>query len=262
MRAEETAAWAAEILTRYYDNDIQMFLNSCDPDVLWIGPAEKQIIRTQKALKEAFAAEEHQLTFRMHDLTAIPIPAGAGAYEIVLFFRVDTFWPDGSTNWVDQRVQLTCAPRDGEMRIRLCHISNAIQYDERDRIYPVHYEETYHDEMKLVGEKRSMRICVKAVDRALLYLKPENILYIESANRHTMIHTKDQTVESVENISALRKRCGDHMVRCHESFLVNPDFVQEIRRFEVSLTDGSVLPIPEKRYTAVRAQLERSAKKE
>ena len=66
-------------------------------------------------------------------------------------------------------------------------------------------------------------------------------------------------MESVENISVLRKRCGDSMVRCHESFLVNPDFVQEIRRFEVCLTDGSVLPIPEKRYTAVRAQLERTA---
>ena len=39
-------------------------------DVLWIGPAVGQVIRTKKALVAAFAAEKHELRFAVHNLTA------------------------------------------------------------------------------------------------------------------------------------------------------------------------------------------------
>ena len=41
-------------------------------------------------------------------------------------------------------------------------------------------------------------------------------------------------------------------LRCHQSYLVNPDYITNIRRFRVTLSDGVELPIPEKKYTAFR----------
>ena len=41
-------------------------------------------------------------------------------------------------------------------------------------------------------------------------------------------------------------------LRCHQSYLVNPLYIRNIRRFKVTMTDGAELPIQEKKYTAFR----------
>ena len=48
------------------------------------------------------------------------------------------------------------------------------------------------------------------------------------------------------------KQYGDLLLRCHQSYLVNPGYIRNIRRFKLTLSDGTQLPIPEKKYTAFR----------
>ena len=142
MNVEKISKFTAELLLKYYDNDIQPFLDACADDVLWIGPAENQVIRTSRALKSAFAAEHNNLHFAVHDLKAVPLTTGSPhVCEVVLFFIVDTIWPDESVSRVKQRIHFTWVEKNGETKIRLCHISNAITYDERDHIYPMHSDE-------------------------------------------------------------------------------------------------------------------------
>jgi DNA-binding LytR/AlgR family response regulator len=52
--------------------------------------------------------------------------------------------------------------------------------------------------------------------------------------------------------SALEMEHSDLLVRCHESHLVNPRYIVSIKRFHVTLSNGKVLPIPEKKYTAFK----------
>ncbi len=246
---------SADIINQYYQNNITPFLDAFHEDALWIGPAEKQILRTRKAIREAFAREEHHLQFILHDLTLVPLPVGSRhACEIMGFYRVDTIWPDGSSNQVIQRVQLTWCLQNGEPRIRVCHISNAIAYDERDKIYPVHYAETFRT-MTLAGKARSERLSFRGLDKSLLYLNRSHILYIETNGHHTTLHTSDGDYESLDRLAAIEKRYPEYLLRSHQSYLINPEHVTQIRRFEVQLTGGTVLPIPEKKYTAVKAKL-------
>lgn len=49
MTIQDFVSLSGEILTQYYDNNITPFLDACHEDVLWIGPAEKQVIRTKKS---------------------------------------------------------------------------------------------------------------------------------------------------------------------------------------------------------------------
>ena len=76
--------------------------------------------------------------------------------EIIMFFMVDTIWPDNSMNRVNQRIHLSWIMNNEVPQIRLCHISNAISYDERDTIYPVHYDSKFRG-MPLAGVSRSER---------------------------------------------------------------------------------------------------------
>ena len=161
MQIQELADYTAQILLDYYENRIQPFLDACDEDVLWIGPAVGQVIRTKKALVAAFAAEKHELRFAVHNLTATLLPTGSShVMNILLSFLVDTFWPDGSSGRVYQRIVFTWVFHNNTPYIRLCHISNAIAYDKRDRIYPVHYEETYRDQ--LFHTKIGVKLCSMA----------------------------------------------------------------------------------------------------
>ena len=73
MTTQALLQLSADILTRYYNNEIEPFLAACHPDILWLGPADTQIIRTRESLVEAFAEEHHDLRFEMHDLVSVQI---------------------------------------------------------------------------------------------------------------------------------------------------------------------------------------------
>lgn len=256
MNIQMIADKTAEILNLYYNNEIEPFLNSCHEDVLWVGPAAKQVIRGRKNLVDAFHAEKHELKFALNNLTVLSLTTTSNTVaEIMTFMLVDTIWPDNSVSRVNQRMQFTWVEQKGVAKIRVVFISNAIEYDERDGIYPVHYDENYR-KFVLTGENRSERIYVKGIDKTILYLNLSRVIYVESIGSHTIIHTLDKQFESTENLKVLEKRYGNILLKCHESYLVNPAHVHSIRRFKMVVTGGRELPIPEKKYTAVKKTLQ------
>ena len=50
MNIQKIGDRTAELLNLYYNNDIEPFLNSCHEDVLWIGPADRQVIRHEEKI--------------------------------------------------------------------------------------------------------------------------------------------------------------------------------------------------------------------
>lgn len=263
MTTQALLQLSADIITRYYNNEIEPFLAACHPDVLWIGPANTQIIRTRETLIETFAKEHHNLRFEMHDLVTVPLMTPSSkVLEVLLFFDVDTIWPDNSMQRVKQRVQLSWVVEGVQPFIRVCHVSNALDYDDRDVIYPVHYGEDRVRVAVLSGEDRTPRIVLKGANKAMLYLRPAYIDYLETSGMHTYIHTQNDIRESTERLTAIDKRYPGLFLRCHESYLVNPDRVTEITRFHLTLINGTTLPIPEKKYTTVKKRLSEMLAKE
>ena len=65
--------------------------SSCHEDVLWIGPADRQVIRGRKNLVDAFHAEKHELKFSLNNLTVLPLATTSSTVaEIMTFMLVDT----------------------------------------------------------------------------------------------------------------------------------------------------------------------------
>ena len=126
--------------------------------------------------------------------------------------------------------------------------------NERDRIYPVHYEEIYKKNV-CSGERRTKRVIVNGVDRSLVFLDRSWIAYVESSGSHCVIYTIDGSFESVQSLKVFERRYRDMFVRCHENYLVNPEYVSRISRYRIELTYGKVIPISEKNYTAVKTKL-------
>ena len=254
MNESDLTQLTVDILTSYYNNELQPFFDYCHKDILWLGPAKDQIIRTKQTLMEAYGKETNPLRFAVNDLTATPVYIAANCMNILLTFVVDTFWPDGGSNRVFQRITFTWERKRNEPpRIRMCHVSNAIDYDTRDSIYPVHYLES-HPQMTLYTES-SKRLHFTGPNRTTLYTSPEQILYMESAGNHTRIHMFSQVFECNARLSAVCNQITEGFIRCHASYLVNPLYVQSITRFSLTMSDGRKIPVPEKKYTRVKAAL-------
>ncbi len=117
----------------------------------------------------------------------------------------------------------------------------------------MHYLEN-HAHMTLYTES-SEKLSFRGTNHSILYTSPEQILYMESIGNHTKLHMFSQVFECTERLSAIDKRLPGKFLRCHSCYLVNPLYVQSIERFALTMTDGKRIPVPEKKYTAVKAML-------
>ena len=67
---------------------------------------------------------------------------------------------------------------------------------------------------------------------------------------HTILTFSPKTI-----LPEIEKKCEGALLRIHQSYLVNPEHVSRIWRFEVELDNGMTLPVPEKKYTEIKGKL-------
>lgn len=261
MKTDEIINRTIFIITEYYKNNLQPFFECLSDDVLWIGPAERQQIQGRDRLLQTFAAEKHALTFTMGDIKALCASPHSRVKEVILHYDIYTHYPSGSTDVHDQRLHFTwretlirsAAGREYRQEVVLVHVSNAWKYDRRDTIYPVHYERV---SVHLLT-KPEHYVMVKGADTHVHRIAAERILYIETVKRtaRLLVHTESGTVTARGTLPDFERTYPDIFLRIHASYLLNPAHVRKIRRFSVILSDGTELPVPEKKYAQIKRLL-------
>ena len=261
MNQQHIADLSAELIMKYYDNDYMPFLNHMDDDALWYGPAEGQFLHGRETMIEIWNAEDHSLRFTLGNMEVVHTTSHPSFCDVMLSYHVTTHYPDNHDITLYQRLLMTWCERIAEdeygnreklPRILLCHISNPHAKHDDDVIYPTNFHEIYHSNTAL--KRSGERIHFHGLDRSDYFFLSDTIIRIEAAHggKHSVLVTADEEVEVMTSITALEKRYGHLFLRCHQSYLVNPLYIRSIRRFKLTLTDGSELPIPEKKYTAFR----------
>ena len=254
---------SVDILVKYYENNIKPFESAMDDDILWIGPLQGQMIRGKKNLVNTYTMEEHDLTFDVFDMQASVVYSTKQHCEVLLTFIVDTHYPNQSVVRCNQRILLSwqhyiehteSGKRISHDLIHNCFIANAIPADTRDTIYPVHFTDLpFSQEFTVAPNGR--HITLPGKHKQQLYLLDKQIVRIQSYKRGSKIYTLDGTFESTEAPSRIFHEYSAVLVRVHSMHLGNPLYVQSVRRFALLLQDGTELPIPEKKYTAVKREI-------
>ena len=264
MNQQHTADLSVDLIIKYYKNDYMPFLLHMDDEALWYGPAEGQFLCGREQMIRVWQAEEHNLRFSLGNMEVTHITSNNTYCNVMLSFPVTTHYPDREDITLSQRILLTWCERvteggHGEKekhpRILVCHISNPHAKHDDDTIYPNNFHEVY--QKHLAPATKGKRIHVHGIDRSDYFFLSDTIIRIEAAHggKHSIIHTADRAVEVTASVSQLEKRYGSLFLRCHQSYMVNPAYIGSIRRFKLILTDGAELPIPEKKYTAVRDRI-------
>ncbi|MDY6596188.1 LytTR family DNA-binding domain-containing protein, partial [Clostridioides difficile] len=75
-------------------------------------------------------------------------------------------------------------------------------------------------------------------------IKIENITYIEVQNKDITIHTLDNDYEIKMSMNKIEKELKKYnFIRCHKSFLININFVENVKQYVAILEDGQEIPI-------------------
>lgn len=76
----------------------------------------------------------------------------------------------------------------------------------------------------------------------------QDILYLESRLHKAKIITESKIIECGERLDQLGENLNEQFLRCHQSYIVNMNQIQELQRKEIILKNGVVIPISKKRY--------------
>lgn len=262
MIKNEIMELSYNIVSEYYNNDLELFFEFIDEDILWFGPANKQILRTKKALVEAWSKETSDLKFTMGNVTEYFVPLNTKCCCVILTFPVYTHYPDGVTHLHNQRIDLTWFERkikceNGETivapRMAKIHISNGYDLDDQDFIYAVHSKDINTNQTVITPGKR---IFFKAKDGQICNYLSDSILWIEKSDhgKHSVIHLITEDIYSNKNTDYFTENYPDVFLQPHKSYLVNPSHIKNICRFNLTLDNGVKLSIPEKKYTKFKAE--------
>lgn len=263
MNPKELQEKSLKILVKYYQNDITPFLNALHPNVLWIGPLEGQIIYTKESMVRAYSHDTNLMTFHLLNLKSRIVHATDVQCDVLMTFIVDSVYPSGEIIRCNQRILLSWtndipSKKKGnespEPLILTCFIANALPSHEKDKIYPNNFAYTPFAQ-SYISSADIIHFSAKGANHELLYLSNREVLYIESQRPGCVIHTLQNDFYCSESVSEIYKKCSDILIRNHICYLVNPLYIRSVERFFVTLSNGVVLPIPEKKYTGVKKQI-------
>lgn len=83
------------------------------------------------------------------------------------------------------------------------------------------------------------------------------IKYIEAAEKKVIFYTKEQCVGVYDNLNRLADMLEGRFIRCHRSYLINPDYVEYVDFADmiITLTEGISVPLSRSFRGAIRQSL-------
>lgn len=99
------------------------------------------------------------------------------------------------------------------------------------------------------------KVMVQGGHGSTYLLLPDEIMFIEARNMYSEIHCRTQVITAHEQLSSIHGRLPSNFLKIHRSYLVNICYVEKVERYRVRLNNGSVLPVPEKKYKDVEEKI-------
>lgn len=106
----------------------------------------------------------------------------------------------------------------------------------------------------VILEKGRMHKIV-TVDKTVYLMKENEIIYIESRHNHVVWHCINRDIVSNNSLKKIQEHLSEECVRIHRCYIVNRRHVKKVCRCEARMSNGDIIPIPYKKYVAIRERL-------
>ena len=255
------------ILAALYEHDAAPLVNRICPNFSVITEGGETIQERERLLDylERFRSDPllrlGESTFRLlepdaADESAIAQAAVAGSYR--LYTATHTPFIYSAERYATALFQRSPA---GLWQVRHLHFSHKDNQQVDDSQLPIETSRATYDYVRrILGTARKKGLLPSRIvirdGVQLHYLDPHKILYVEALGKRCTVHQLNGTLPLNTLLSEAESQLPGTFVRTHRSYLVNAEHVMSIERYQLTLSDGTKLPIPKQRYDQVRCELE------
>lgn len=90
-------------------------------------------------------------------------------------------------------------------------------------------------------------------DSAISCIDINEIYYVEVCRKNVTIYLKDSEYTTTETFTELEQRLepAGRLIKCHRSYLVNPDKIKRLTRYQIELLSGKIIPLSRSRSNEI-----------
>ncbi|WP_172807748.1 LytTR family transcriptional regulator [Christensenella intestinihominis] len=241
----------------HYARNLNAVMEWMADHVMWIGPVHSQFVFGKNEVRRILGKEQ--------DVVCM-IPDSS--YEIIygdenICITVGRLVPHTADNSeillsAVQRVTFVFTRIEGRPQVIHMHVSNDWEGIEEDETFPYKAgrEAFLHMQKRLAQQNdKAPKFSARDIYRKWHYIANRDIIYISADNYRSVIHTVHGSITVPLQLSQVEKKLPEQFVRVHRSYIVNTDYVIQIKRYSVYLYNGIKIPIPQKKYEKVKRLL-------
>lgn len=200
-----------------------------------------------------FADNPQNIRYSIGPVYTETVPHGKKQCDTLSFFERTAYYEEGPDILWHVCFHLSWV-RNETWKMSVITLSPKQDRDDRDTIYQAHPLSQLP--VNAVSPGQHDRIAFKEKDTgSLLYLSPLSIEWIEGQGHYSTIHVGNGTYTVTDPLRIIMEKTNGVLLQCHSGYAVNPYYVLEAGRFFLRVGSGKKIPVPEKKYTAVRARL-------
>lgn len=251
----------AELLTNttrdafraYHSGNLEPWSRLLSPDSVYLGSGDPILIGKNAILHHFKKYEGVHSTILSDEYHPIVQSKGCG----VVYGQIIIAMPESFESIV---TRFTMVYKISKSRLLIAHQHNSYEHqyasaaNQRAPMEMTGITQQFIRDL-LIHQEDNKKIAVSS-GMQTIYLNSNMILYVQSFGKRTEFVCADRTVSCNTSINELRETLPDIFYPVHRCYLVNVNHISAIRRFEVELVTGAVIPIPALTYTQVKKDLQ------
>lgn len=249
----------------YFDRDMDQFVKLLDENFVWIGSYDFQFTRGIEEFLKITEDEQNEVQAQVYDEEYHILSHAQNTWIVYGSFSASAWKDEETFLYTHQRATYVWnLTEDGFKLLHLhCTMSRDIPLEGQPMEGKINKGEktaldsSWFDYMLRADAKRNQkqeRILLKDSSGEIHYLLPAEILYISISYKIATVHTSSGTFCIHRSLNQLLTFMP-FLIQIHKSWLVNPIYVQQIRRYTITLSNKEELPIGKSRYTEIREVL-------
>ena len=251
------------IIACYYAKDYQPLLERVTGDCVFVGAGNMVFNGRADMLSKLPDVETAPFIFMRNARFGLIGSPAADATDAIVYgtYRCYTGPREQVLHAAKQRITVCCRLVNGIWKAYHVHSSNEWNELVGEDVFPLQISmETYRYVRGILqaGQRSGAlptRVAI-GTGKAVHYIDPVRVLYIEADGKRSLIHETDGAATSVNILlNDVQAQLPGTFLRVHRSFIVNAAQVTGIRKFMLELADGTQIPIPERRYGVVRREM-------
>ena len=254
---DEAVRLTAECLTRYWKRDYTFIFSHCAPKIVWISARQDEYLLTLDEVRENL--ETNCAAIPSCHLQHAEFQVAASCSELYVItgkYLVTTDPEEKFFLSAQQRCTFVWENTGNGLQISHIHISNPIGELKiaEDEAFPdtmgkmaSHYMK---EEILRLTSDRKLSVC--DVNGSLIFLQLSDVMFISALGKETVVRTLTDCIFAKNSIKELAQQTQDCFVMTHRSYLVNPQYITAIRRYAITMQDGTELLVPRKKYDEIR----------